>query len=346
MNCLKVIFKFAAVRAFVAAVILIGQSTVAVAEQSHFQSALVYQGTLICLHDGGNISAWSSQSGKYLTDLSAKLSRMGLLNLAADATKLWAADESALYAWSPGSSSWRKTVEFAGDGESILNVVVVGGAPLLVFPSQVKDPIGGRTFKVPLLDGSQVHFDRLVEIRVVLGTASMLWIGTGYGEWGGHLVGLTPKTAEWVQYYDALHYPTGIAPDKGGIVVSWSMSHLRLVQTMIRAHKSNASVETAYSLAPAKYYQQIAYSSFDKTLYGVERFNIVSIKDGQPTNLAKLHGQLFENEPHAVGVAPGVLTVIPVGPSTLLVVPKRGEPWLVRNGNVTPWRNRSCFRAR
>jgi hypothetical protein len=241
----KLIFKFAAAAAFLAAPIFLRQSAAAVAEQSQTRSAILYQGTLICLHDGGNISAWRVESGKYLTDFSAKLSRKGLLGLATDATKIWAADASALYAWSPDGSSWRKTAEFAGDGESILHVVVVGRVPMLVFPSKVKDPIGIRTFKVPSLTSRQVKTNKLFGIHAVLGTDSMLWIGTGYGEWGGYLVGLTPKTAKWVQCYDSLHYVTGIAPSKSGIIVSWSMSH-KDADALIRIHKPDASVETAY----------------------------------------------------------------------------------------------------
>src|SRR5580693_7243420 len=96
------------------------------------------------------------------------------------------------------------------------------------------------------------------------------------------------KTGDWVQYYDALHYVTGIASDNGGVVVSWSMSHLRGADTLIRLHKADASVRTDYPSFRSKYYQRIAYSSFDQTLYGIERSNVVSIREGRPTKVAEL----------------------------------------------------------
>lgn len=325
--------QFAIATASLIAAVMLTRGTASAEEERELRSAFVHRGMLVCLNNGGNACAWNLESGKFLADISAKLSRKGLIRLATDGTKIWAADESTLYVWSQEDSSWRKVAEFTGDRESLKDLVVVGGVPLLVFPSKVIDLVRARTFIVPELTSTQVHTHKL-RIRAVLGTESMLWVGTGYGEWGGHLVGLTLKTGDWVQFYDALHYVTGIASEKGGVVVSWSMSHFD-ADTLIRLHKADASVRTAYPRLRSKYYQRIAYSSFDETLYGIETSNVVSIREGRPTKVAELQGRLFENEPHAVGVAPGVLAVIPVAPSTLAVVPKRGEPWVIRKGKVT-----------
>jgi hypothetical protein len=323
--------RFAIATASLIAAVMLTRGIASAEDERDLESAFVHRGMLVCLSDGGNACVWNLESGK--SDISAKLSRKGLSRLATDGTKIWAADESTLYAWSQEESSWRNVAAFSGDRESLEELVAVGGGPLLVFPSQVKDVVGARTFKVPELTSTQVHTHKL-RIRAVLGTDSMLWVGTGYGEWGGHLVGLTLKTGDWVQYYDALHYVTGIASEKGGVVVSWSMSHFE-ADTLIRLHKADASVRTEYPSLGSKYYQRIAYSSFDKTLYGIETSNVVSIREGQPTKVAELHGHLFEREPRAIGVAPGVLAVIPVAPSTLVVVPKNGEPWVIRKGEVT-----------
>ena len=152
----------------------------------------------------------------------------------------------------------------------------------------------------------------------------MLWIGTGYGEWGGHLVGLNPRTGEWVQYHDALHYVTGITqatPDE--LIVSWSMSHFG-ANTRIRVHKLDGTPKSSYPELDSKYYQRIAYSPYDKTLYGVENIDVVSIKEGKPSKIAELEGQLFEREPMAIGVSPGVAANTPDRPENS---DRRSEPW-------------------
>ncbi|MBA4192547.1 MAG: hypothetical protein C0467_31655 [Planctomycetaceae bacterium] len=61
---------------------------------------------------------------------------------------------------------------------------------------------------------------------------------------------------------------------------------------------------------------------------------MVTIKDGKPTKVASLSGRLYEREPNAIGVAPGVSHLIPVGPKNLIAIPKRGHPWLIREKEV------------
>jgi hypothetical protein len=174
----------------------------------------------------------------------------------------------------------------------------------------------------------------------------MLWIGTGDGEWGGTLLGLDPKTGKWVEWEDGFHYVTGITSSaRGELVVSWSMSH-GYKTTRVRAHNPDATVKTEYpdpegkllpfstSLA-GKYFQCVTYNPLDDTLYGVESTDLVTIKDGIPTKVVKIADRLFAVEPHAIGVAPGILTLIPTGPKTVAIIPKWGQPWLLRDGELT-----------
>ena len=107
------------------------------------------------------------------------------------------------------------------------------------------------------------------------------------------------------------------------------MSHFG-ADTEVKVHKADATVKTEYPSLRDRYYQCLAYSTQDELLYGVERGDVVTIKDGKPTKVASLSGPLFEREPNAIGVAPGVSRLIPVGPKTLIAIPRRGLPWLVR----------------
>ena len=46
----------------------------------------------------------------------------------------------------------------------------------------------------------------------------------------------------------------------------------------------------------------------------------MTIKEGEPSKLVELKGQVFEREPNAIGVAPGIAALFPVAPKTLIVV--------------------------
>src|SRR5262245_41026742 len=113
------------------------------------RAAAVFDSHLLCLHHGGTFRAWELKTGSYKEDVSTTFFHRGLTALAADGEKLWAADESTMYRWSKKERTWEKAAAFDGGKESLVEIVMVGGSPLLVFPSKVIDPIGKRTFKVP-----------------------------------------------------------------------------------------------------------------------------------------------------------------------------------------------------
>src|SRR5262249_225244 len=152
-----------------------------------------------------------------------------------------------------------------------------------------------RTFQVPSIKNYPPEGPPL-RILATHGTNSMLWIGTGKGEWGGKLIGLDPKTGKWV-HGDGGGYVTGIThaiPDE--VLVSWSMSHLGN-HTQIQIHKADGTVKTEYPELKSKYYQQIAYNSYDRTVYGIESDELVTIKEGNPSKVVSLNGILYESEP-------------------------------------------------
>jgi hypothetical protein len=301
------------------------------AQDDRAAAAVVYKGKVIYLNEKGTFLVWDLKRGEVDREMSSKLSRESVAHLASDGDNLWAAGKSRLFSWSSEERSWKKLADFKGSGLAAL--VGLGGSPLLVFPSKVMDPVGGRTFEVPMLKG-QVRTNSL-RILAVHTTDSMLWFGTGYGEWGGHLVGLNRRTGEWLQYYDPLHYVTGITEAAPGeVTVSWSMSHFG-ANTLIRIHKLDGTPKTTYPELDSKYYQKICYSPFDKTLYGVENTDVVSIREGKPSKIAKLDGKVFEREPKAIGVSPGIAVLLPVDQKTLIIVPNHGAPWKMMNGELT-----------
>ena len=295
--------------------------------------AVLYQGMFVCLVQNGRFRVWGLEDWEFDEGTASRFEHAGMTRLASNGDKLWATDDSTLYSWSPEENTWNRVSGYRGAGEKLEALVVVGGTPLLVFPSKVESPTTRRTFKVPKLKG-HLKIDYL-RVLTHFATDTMLWIGTGQGEWGGHLVGLDPETSEWAQNYDSSHCVTGITQEKHGeLIVSWSMSHFR-ADTLIRVHKLDATPKKAYQELESQYYQCVVYNPFDETLYGIENTEVVTIKEGKPSKIAELEGQLFEREPLAIGVSPGVSALIPIAAQTLVIVPNYGFPWLLKDGTLT-----------
>lgn len=305
-------------------------------EEQPVRQAVKLGDSVVCLYEGGKFGVWETKGGRFDPDLSDALSKRKVSHLASDGKRMWAVEGSRLFAWSLRPKAWEQVAEFDAGGEEIAGVAIVGGTPLLVPPTRVLSPTDRRTFGVPPLKG-QLDLKRL-HVLALQPTDRVLWIGTGQGEWGGHLVGLDLRTGKWVQFYDSLHYVTGITlgPEDEPIV-SWSMSHFD-ADTLIRVHKPDATPGISHPELEGKYYQRIAYSPFDETLYGVENRSLVSISGGKPETLAELDAPVFERAPLAIGVAPGVIALIPVAPRTLVVVPTRPGPFLLRGRTLEPLR--------
>jgi hypothetical protein len=301
----------------------------------HINSAAVYDDSLLCLYTNGSIVAWDLKSGRYAKDTSARFARDKLQAIAAHGSKLWAVDGKTVFLWSAMNLKWEKYATFDAGEEWPVAITPIGDKPYIVFPSKLIDPTREKdgVFKVP---AGKAPWDKPpLRILATHYTDSMVWIGTGYGEWGGTLLGFDPMTGKWVVLHRGGGYATGITHSaKDEVTVSWSMSHFR-ADTQIITHKADATVKTEYPLLGQKYYQCITYSKQDDLLYGIEQSDIVTIKDGNPTKVATLAERLYEREPKAIGVAPGIASLISAGPKTLIVIPKQGLPWLMRGKEVT-----------
>lgn len=286
--------------------------------------AVSWSGRLVVLESDGTFLAWSLSDLQPDSVAVKELALPDALHVTCGQSRLWVATKTAVYSHEVDVHGWTKVAELTENEQPLLALVLVGDAPLLVYPSKVVDPITKRSFKVPEVEG-------MIKINLFgmhdhWGTTSMAWIGTGYGEWGGHLIGFDLKKETWVHFYDGLHYVTGITQsDSDYITVAWSMSHF-MANTLIREHDITGKPFHQEAELESKYYQRIAFSSFDQALYGIENKSLVRIIKGQPTEIVKLTGRLFEREPKAIGVAPGIRALIPVARSVVMVVPIHGQP--------------------
>ena len=285
--------------------------------------AVFWNDRIVVLKADGTFAVWKMPAGDADKQTESGLRLNGVLHLACDRSRLWAATGTVLFSRDSAVNSWSKIAMSSERDLPMLALLTVGESPLLVYQSVVVDPISQKEFPVPKSEG-QIQTN-VLRLLASYGTEKMAWFGTGHGEWGGNLIGLDPSTGTWVQEADALHYVTGITSASANqVLVSWSMSHM-MADTRIRRHDSAAKSIQEWPELQQKYYQRIAYSRNDRALYGIENESLVRIVEGRPIEIVKLPGKLFSPERHAIGVAPGIRALIPVAPSVVVVVPNVGS---------------------
>jgi hypothetical protein len=317
-------------------------------------SAVLDANRLVHMDEAGHIRVWRTNDGSFDPAATAEFARQDLVRIASDGAQLWALGTSQVYRWSPQDRSWKRAARFDLKRNPVKAFAVAGGAPFLILESGlVVNALAGRTYRTPAedqfelmkmeaeleiapdVDGSErksyperfmpfMPFGAPLRYTVsALGTDSRLWIGTSRGEWGGALYGLDPANGTWVDHGDSLAYVTGMTVDQSGqLIVSWSMNHMGSADTKILRHGPDAAPLRAISDSGARYYQTVAYNPFDNT-------------NGGHTVLAELDGPIYGRERMAVGVAPGVRSLLPMASGAMAIVPKTGMPWLLRNGKLT-----------
>lgn len=308
-------------------------------EEERFErgaSAVLHEKNLIHLDHNGNVRVWHLQDGSFDAAASAEFSGNDLTHLAADDKQLWSVGKSEVYRWSAQERTWISAAKVNQKRDPIFGFAVVNGEPLLVLATEVLNPVTRRRYQPPMPgSGLLESTGSLSDTVAVLGTESQLWIGTTGGEWGGRLYGLNPASRRWTQSISVGGNVTGITQaGPADLIVSWAMSHFE-THTRIRRHGPDGKVSREYPVLEAQYYQTVAFNPFDNKLYGVEQRDVVTISDGSPTTIAELDGPVFRKERHALGVAPGIAKLLPFAPSALIVVPKIGMPWMLREGQIT-----------
>src|SRR5262249_35195400 len=75
------------------------------------RSAVSFGDDLLCLREDGTVRAWAVKTGVHDSETATRLSRPGLVALAADGDKLWSGDDSTAYRWSSSAKAWEKVGE-------------------------------------------------------------------------------------------------------------------------------------------------------------------------------------------------------------------------------------------
>lgn len=293
-------------------------------------NGVLFGNSLVVLFEDGSLTAWSMPSGEKDAQLSQALGSRAFTKIASAGEALWGANGEAIFQWNSNDQQWVQLVPQSGDE---LEAIIATDEDLFqVYARTVVGTISGREHRVPEL-GGLLAIDYL-RVLALYPQGETLWIGTGQGEWGGHLIALNTRTGEWSIYYDPVHYVTGITGSTNeAVFVSWSMSHF-FASTLIRAHSSNAQAIQEFEELQNRYYQHISSSTPEGTLYGVEQNSLVEIDSGAPVELADL-GQLgYGVEPNAIGVAPAIVALIPVDTGTVVILHERSLPILFRGDQL------------
>jgi hypothetical protein len=287
---------------------------------------------LVTLGSDGMASVYSIETAALDTSLSKILSTRNLVRLASDGESLWAADKKDVWAWDATSNTWEHYKSLPKRDEGLIGLLSLDDGLVAIYPHYVDLLFSSKAIKVPYLEG-QVRTNNL-NVLTHYTDGAQIWFGTGYGEWGGHLIRLNLKTEKWNSYYDALHYVTGITQSsEGELTVTWAMSHF-MADTLVRTHDLNTEVKKQFPNQENKYLQAIVYEPSERSLFAVEQNVLVKLENGIPEELQELGELRYSPEPKAIGVSPGVLAMAALQNGTILIIHKWTAPFLYKNGQL------------
>lgn len=299
--------------------------------QKQGPSVVVHGEHLVHLSRDGAVHAWRTKDLGADPEYARELASQPLRLLATGNGQLWGTDLVRVYRWSEDTHTWTSEARLPATSEAAIDLALVGDRPVLLYTKHVVEARTGRLHPLSKLKNAPYTAFRAL---AVLATGTHLWVGTGYGEWGGALFGLDLGSGKWVLSADSLHYVTGIAEDgQGKLWVSWSMSHFD-ARTLLRVHRPDASIERAYPELRSKYLQTVAWDDARQVLHGVEQQSLVRLEDGKPVELVSLGKLSYAQEANAIGVAPGITGMRALGPNRFLLVHESGAPLVYADGKV------------
>jgi hypothetical protein len=286
---------------------------------------------IVYLPQEGKVRVWRAGDLGADPEYARALASPPLRLLATGGGQLWGTDLARVYRWSAEAREWTSVGAFPARKEAVLDLAVVGDRPVAVYTSSIVELRTGKVHPLSKLKNACARGFRALAVHA---TGTHVWVGTGYGEWGGCLFGLDLERGHWVQFKDSFHYVTGITGDgQGHLWVSWSMSHFG-ANALLRVHRTDATVELEHPELKSNYIQTIAWDEGSKVLYGIEQNRLVRFEKGQPVELVSL-GQLpYANEPNAIGVSPGMTRLEVLGPGRLLLVHERLAPTVYTDGKL------------
>jgi hypothetical protein len=279
----------------------------------------------------GTVRAWNRSTFELDAPLTKKLNGDGLLAIVRDGETLWGFDSTRVFTWDFHGARW-ELVKGKAPPAPCSAFAVVGGKPVGTCGPGVHRFTDGKYWNAPEFK-EQIRGRGFGESpHAIASNGNVLAIGTGFGEWGGHLWLLDVSTGAWSKFYDSLGNAVGIAKTDKGWFVAWSMSHMS-AHTRVRLHGADAKELTLGPEFDGRYLRALAADG--GALFGIEQNELVKV-----TNALKLEKvQSFTPvkygpERNAVGVSPGISAFLPIGDERFLLVPVSGSPLIIGKGKT------------
>lgn len=294
-------------------------------------SGLLFGPRYLVADGDGTVRAWSTKDLQLDAAFTKKLNGDGLLGIAsADDGTLWGFDGRRVFTWDGVSEQW-DLVPSKSPPKPCTHFAVISNTPVGVCGPGVFRFTDGRFFEGPEFK-DQVRGRGFGEHPHLVGHGSVLAIGTGFGEWGGHLWLLDVADGSWRKHYDAHGNAVGLAWTGSAWAVAWSMSHM-MARTTPRLHDADAKPTVQGKERRDQYLRALAWDDEAKALFGLEQNELVRFDAALGfTKVQSIAPVKYGAERHAVGVSSGIAAFVAVGKGLFLVVPESGEPLIVGGG--------------
>lgn len=296
-------------------------------------TAAAWNDRLLVAYGSGEVRAWTAKDLAFDAAFTKKLNGDGLLAVAATADALWGFDGTRAFRWDDAGAQW-DLVKSKPPPAPCSAFAVVDGAPVGTCGPGVHRFSDGTYWDAPAF-ADQVKGRGFGEFpRALASHGTQLAIGTGFGEWGGHLWVLDVATGKWGKHYDALGNAVGLAWTPKGWAVAWSMSHFDAT-THVRLHGPDGAPLKEGERLRGRYLRALAADDAG-AVFGLEQQQLVRVTDALALAPVQSIGTVkYGPERNAVGVSPGVAAFLALGGGRFLVVPEAGEPRVVGGGKVS-----------
>jgi hypothetical protein len=299
-------------------------------EQPPPVKTVLYKDHAISILKNNHIEALNISDWKLDKKFTSALQRRNPRFLFSDSKNLTMINKDGAYIWSDKEFGWKNMAKLPiSKKEDILDIFLCGQRIFIVCPTKIRDLSENRDYNLPEMRGL-IKVKRLRLQAVYVGKGKV-WLGTGYGEWGGHLLILDVITGKWRQFYNPLLYVNSIAEDKDETIwVAWAMSHFIAYTSLMPIGK--AYKESAYF--KDHYLQVIAYNKYDDTLCGLDENHLIRFKDGKLEQVYDLDNMRYLRDEYAVGVIPYIDDLLIVGKDIFLIPHKKDGLFLYERGHL------------
>lgn len=291
-------------------------------------SAVVFGDHLLVADGDGTVRAWKHATLEFDAAQTKKLNGDGLLAVVKSDGTLWGFDGVRAFTWDPNGARW-DLVKGKPPPSPCRAFAIADGKPVGVCGAGVHRFTDGKYWDAPEFKG-QISGRGFSDTPEIASRGSVVAIGTGYGEWGGHLFLLDVTSGTWNLYTDTLGNCAGIVPTEKGWFVAWSMSHM-MAHTRARLHGADGKPLLEGPMLRDRYLRALTWGAEANAVIGLEQNDLVKLSDtlGLEKVQSKVGQVRYGDERNAVGVSPGIGAFLAIGGGRYVIVPTSGPPLVV-----------------